>query len=159
MPVVPTWRGFVAHLHLARKAGAAMETCDSLSLLAGQGVAGDRYRDGTGFYSDRPEEGRQVTLFETEVLEALRRDHGIHLAPHEHRRNVTTTGVPLNHLVGRRLRIGTAVLEAMRLNVPCQRLVELTGKKVFKPLVNRSGLNCRILEGGTIRLGDAVEPA
>ncbi|MCC7049947.1 MAG: hypothetical protein IT562_24795 [Alphaproteobacteria bacterium] len=49
-------------------------------------------------------------------------------------------------------------MEATRLSVPCQRLVELTGKKVFKPLINRSGLNCRILTGGTIRLGDAIEP-
>jgi MOSC domain-containing protein YiiM len=159
MPLVPTWRGIVSHLHLAANAGARMESRDELILIAGQGVAGDRYKDGIGFYSNKPEEGRQITLFEAEALEALRRDHGIDLGPHEHRRNVTTAGVPVNHLVGRRFCIGEAVLEATRLSVPCQRLVELTGKKVFKPLINRSGLNCRILSGETIRVGDPIEPA
>jgi len=154
-----SWRGAVLHLHVAPAAGAAMQARDALDLVAGQGVVGDRYKDGIGFYSDKPEEGRQVTLFEQEALDALRRDHGIDFAPSEHRRNVTTGGVPLPHLVGKRFRIGAALVEATRLSVPCQRLVELTGKKVFKPLINRSGLNCRILEGGTIRPGDAVEPA
>ena len=153
------WQGSVLHLHVAPAAGAAMQARDALELIAGQGIVGDRYKDGIGFYSDKPEEGRQITLFEQEALDALKRDHGIDFAPHEHRRNVTTAGVPLTHLVGRRVRIGAALVEATRLSVPCQRLVDLTGKKVFKPLINRSGLNCRILTGGTIRPGDAVEPA
>jgi len=32
------------------------------------------------------------------------------------------------------------------------------GKKVFKPLLNRSGLNCRVVRGGLIRTGDAIAP-
>lgn len=159
MSPMVSWRGIVAHLHVAPTAGAPMQARDALDLVAGQGVVGDRYKDGIGFYSDKPEEGRQITLFEQEALDALRRDHGIDFAPSEHRRNVTTSGVPLTHLVGKRFRIGAAVVEATRLSVPCQRLVDLTGKKVFKPLINRSGLNCRILQGGPIRPGDVVEPA
>jgi hypothetical protein len=31
------------------------------------------------------------------------------------------------------------------LNVPCLYLENLVAKKVFKPLLNRSGLNCRIM--------------
>lgn len=159
--MLPTtgWRGVVADLHVAPGAGEPMQARDALELVAGQGIVGDRYKDGIGFYSDKPEEGRQITLFEQEALDALKRDHGIDFAPHEHRRNVTTVGVPLTHLVGKRFRIGAALVEATRLSVPCQRLVDLTGKKVFKPLINRSGLNCRILEGGTIRRGDVVAPA
>lgn len=45
-----------------------------------------------------------------------------------------------------------------RLNVPCRYLEDLLGKKVFKPLLNRSGLNCRIIVGGTICPGDRVVP-
>jgi len=30
---------------------------------------------------------------------------------------------------------------------------------VFDPLINRSGLNCRILRGGVVRVGDAVREA
>ena len=41
---------------------------------------------------------------------------------------------------------------------PCAYLDALLGKKVFKPLLNRSGLNCRIILGGMIRSGDAIRP-
>lgn len=136
-----------------------MRAAPALSLLACQGIEGDRYRLGTGTYSAKPEPGRQVTLFEAETLEAITRDHGIAFAPHEHRRNVTVRGVPLNHLVGRCFRLGPALLEAMRLSVPCRYLEDLLGKPVFKPMLNRSGLNCRILEGGMVRVGDPVRPA
>lgn len=135
-----------------------MCACDSLVLIAGIGVEGDRYAQGTGFYSDKPEPGRQVTLFEEETLEALRRDHGIEFLPTDHRRNITTRAVPLNHLVGSRFRVGEAILEATRLSVPCKHVEEVTGKPVFNALLNRSGLNARILQGGVVRVGDPVVP-
>jgi MOSC domain-containing protein YiiM len=153
-----SWTGTILHLHRCPAASAPMQAEAALTLVAGRGIEGDRYLLGTGTYSDRPEEGRQVTLFETETLEALRRDHDLALAPHEHRRNVTVAGVPLNHLVGRRFRLGEALLEATRLSVPCRYIEDLLGKPVFKPLINRSGLNCRILEGGIVRSGDSVRP-
>ena len=34
---------------------------------------------------------------------------------------------------------------------------DLLGKNVFKPLINRSGLNCRIVLGGTIRNRQRIE--
>jgi hypothetical protein len=47
-----------------------MKSFAELSLVAGKGIEGDRYMIGTeaGYYSDKPEEGRQVTLFELETL-------------------------------------------------------------------------------------------
>lgn len=152
------WRGLVRGLHLAPRSFLPMRNCDELTLIAGHGVEGDRYAMATGFYSDKPEEGRQLTLFEEETLEALARDHGIELKPEEHRRNVTTRGVPLNHLVGRRFRIGEAVVEATRLSFPCKHIEEMTGKPIFNPLLNRSGLNTKILRGGIVRIGDVIEP-
>lgn len=137
-----------------------MEAFGEISLVAGQGVEGDRYMIGreTGFYSHKPEEGRQVTLFETETLEALKRDAKIVMKPEEHRRNITVEGVPLNHLVGRKFWVGSTLLEATRLSTPCRHIEEILGKAVFDPMINRSGLNCRILEGGVVRVGDSVHP-
>ncbi len=152
------WRGQVAYLHLSPRAFLPMRSMVSLSLVAGHGIDGDRYASDSGFYSHKPEEGRQVTFFEEETLDALKRDHGVELSPAEHRRNVTTRGVPLNHLVGRRFRVGAAVVEATRLSVPCHHIEEVTGKEIFHLLLNRSGLNARILVGGLIRAGDAVVP-
>ena len=161
MAVEPSWTGVVAHLHVAARAFLPMRAQEAIELVAGRGILGDRYMLGVeqGFYSEKPEEGRQVTLFEEEALEAIRRDYGIEMSPAEHRRNVTTRGVALNHLVGRRFRLGPCLLEATRLSVPCRHIEEILEKPVFDPMVHRSGLNCRILEGGTVRVGDAIRPA
>jgi hypothetical protein len=161
MSIVPTWLGFVSHLHTAPRSFLPMQARDAIELVAGEGIAGDRYRIGVeqGFYSDKPEEGRQVTLFEEEVLDAIRRDYRMELSPEEHRRNITTKGVPLNHLVGSRFCIGGCLVEATRLSIPCRHIEEILGKAVFDPLVHRSGLNCRILKGGIVRVGDPIRPA
>jgi MOSC domain-containing protein YiiM len=160
MPTAPGWNGLVAHLHIAPRAFLPMQGQESIDLVVGEGIVGDRYRIGVeqGFYSEKPEAGRQVTLFETEALEAIQRDYKIALLPEEHRRNVTTRGVPLNWLVGQRFRIGPCLVEATRLSVPCRHIEEILGKEVFNPMIHRSGLNCRILEGGTVRVGDAIRP-
>lgn len=152
------WSGELLSIHIAAKGSAAMSELAEAELVAGSGIVGDRYFLGTGTYSNKPAADRQVTLIEVETLEALKRDHDIDLAPQESRRNLTVRGVPLNHLVGRRFRVGETVLYGGRLNMPCQYLDDLLGKKLFKLLLNRSGLNCEIVSGGTIRPGERVEP-
>lgn len=151
--------GVLLAIHIAPEASAPMVELDAARLIEGVGIEGDRYATARGTYSAKPAPDRQVTLIEMETLDALARDHDIDLPPHETRRNLTTAGVPLNHLVGRQFRVGDVVLLGGRLNVPCQYLEDLLGKKVFKPLINRSGLNCLIVKGGTIRPGDSIRPA
>ncbi len=151
------WQGELLHIHLSDQAGAPMRALGEARLIAGTGIEGDRYATGKGKYSAFPDI-REVTLMEVETLEALARDEKIELFPHEHRRNLTTRGVPLNHLVGRRFRVGATILEGGRLNVPCRYLELLTSKPVYQPLLNRSGLNCRIIEGGAIRARAVIAP-
>jgi len=152
------WNGRLLHIHIAAAASQPMRRLESAKFLAGTGIEGDRYATRAGKYSATHHIDRQVTLIEAETLDALARDHGIALAPAEHRRNLTTRGVPVNHLVGRYFRVGECVLFGGRLNMPCRYLEELTGKKVFKPLLNRSGLNCRIIVGGVVHTEDVVTP-
>lgn len=152
------WQGTLTDIHIARAEREPMEALPRATLIAGQGIAGDRYATGLGKYSPFPDI-REVTLIETETLIALARDHAITLAPEEHRRNLTTRGVPLNHLVGLRFRVGAVLLEGGRLNTPCRYLELVTGKTVCDILEHRSGLNCRIIEGGEIAPGDIIRPA
>jgi MOSC domain-containing protein YiiM len=151
--------GRLEHIHITAERGGEMQQIGSALLIAGKGIEGDRYFLETGTYSMKPGPDRQVTLIERETLEALARDHGIELAPQEHRRNLTVSGIALNHLVGKRFRVGEVLLETVRLNKPCKYLEKVTGKPVYLPLLNRSGLNCRVVEGGTIRPGDLLSPA
>ena len=115
------WQGELLQIHTSPAAGLNMEIHKSASLISGSGIEGDRYQRGTGKYSDI-KDIREVTLIEIETLEALKRDHDITLEPVEHRRNLTTRDVPLNHLVGKRFRVGEVVLLGGRLNIPCRYL-------------------------------------
>jgi MOSC domain-containing protein YiiM len=152
------WTGLVEMLHLAPRSFLPMKSVTRLNLVQGVGIEGDRYACGEGFYSDRPEEGRQVTLLEMETLDALWRDHKVKLDAGDHRRNVSTRGVPLNHLVGQKFRIGGVVLEGTRLSTPCRHIEQITGLEIFNLLLNRSGLHAKILVGGPIHTGDPVTP-
>src|SRR5262249_50019252 len=58
----------------------------------------------------------------------------VEVAPREHRRNLTTLGVPLNHLVGKRFKVGEAVLSGGRLNFPCKYLEKLLARPVYTAL-------------------------
>ncbi len=157
------WSGSLEFIHIAPAASYEMEELREARLIAGRGIEGDRYYYGTGTYSPKPD-AREVTLIEIEALEALARNDPpiqeapLVVAPSDHRRNLTTRGVPLNHLVGKRFRVGETVLKGARLNFPCKYLEELLGLAVYLPLYNRSGLNCFIEQGGTIRQGDVIEP-
>jgi MOSC domain-containing protein YiiM len=157
----PRWTGFVRFLHITPRAFLPMRSLSEINLIPGIGIDGDRYMIGReeGFYSHKPEEGRQVTLFELETLIALARDAKIEIGPQDHRRNVTVEGVPLNHLVGKQFWLGETLLEATRLSIPCRHIEEVTGKAIFDPLINRSGLNCKIIRGGKVSVGDLVRNA
>lgn len=150
------WKGELLHIHTSPAAGLNMESHKSVSLISGSGLEGDRHQRGTGKYSEI-EDIREVTLIEIETLEALKRDYNIIVEPTEHRRNLTTRDVPLNHLVGKRFRVGEVLLLGGRLNTPCRYLNLVTKKNICDLLEHRSGLNCSIVESGTVIVGDKIQ--
>lgn len=156
--MLPPRMATIEAICIARTASAEMHSLAAIEAIAGGGLAGDRYFEHTGFYSPRPTNpgAREVTLFEAETLDWLRTEHGIEFSTSEHRRNLTTRGIRLDDLLGRQFRVGNALLEGVRDCPPCDHLQGLVRKPVLNPLVNRGGLRARILEGGTIRVGDEI---
>ncbi|PYO56758.1 MAG: hypothetical protein DMD83_12785 [Candidatus Rokuibacteriota bacterium] len=161
------WQGHVASLHIAPEASAKMETVTEVHAIPGRGIEGDRYFKGTGFYSPRPSHGgREVTLIEIESVEALDGGvlsatgdtGGIKLAAADTRRNIATSGVPLNHLVDKEFWVGSVLMRGTRLCEPCKHLDELTQPGVMGGLIHRGGLRAQILTEGVIRPGDIVQP-
>ena len=154
--------GKLLHIHIAEKASNDMKELVNAELIAGKGIVGDRYFNGTGKYSEIPDI-RDITIIEKEVLDALEQNQppiqekSIILKPHEHRRNLTSIGVPLNYLVGKKIKVGEVILEGGRLNFPCKYLADLLKKPLVLPLYNRSGLNCKIIKGGIIKQNDIIE--
>ena len=136
-----------------------MVSVDSVRAVPGRGLEGDRYFSKAGTWSAKDGADREITLIESEAIEALRRDYGIELEPKESRRNVATRGVALNHLVGKQFRIGETTVLGLRLCEPCGYMEKMSGLPVRPGLVHRGGLRAQIVTGGRICVGDAVVPA
>jgi len=100
------WEGQLEYIYIADRASRPMQERAEAKLIEGVGIEGDHYATGKGFYSKTPRIDRQCTLIEIETLDAILRDHKITVLPGESRRNLTTRGVPLNHLVGREFNVG-----------------------------------------------------
>ncbi len=156
------WKsGKLLYIHIAPIASADMIELEEAELVVGKGIVNDRYFNQSGTYSKIPDI-RDITLIENEVLDALASNQpplqkkAIILKPIEHRRNLTTSGVPLNYLVGKKFQIGEVILKGGRLNFPCKYLADLLKKPLLLPLYNRSGLNCSVERGGVIRKGDKI---
>ncbi len=150
MPSEPVGR--LVALHRIRVAGGRPEGLDSVRAVAGAGLEGDRHG------ACPPEEGgvHEVSLISAEALDALGA-LGLALAPGESRRQLTTRGVDLGALLGRRFRVGEVLLEGTKPCKPCGHLERLTRPGVKAGLEGRGGLYARILQGGVLRVGDPVQ--
>ncbi len=150
--------GVVAALMIGPERKQAMISVPEVRAIAGAGLEGDRYcRERKTFSKKLP--SNQITLIETEALEAAERDYGLELTAEESRRNVLTCGVALNHLIGREFQIGEVRLRGLKLCEPCTHLQQLTSKPVIKALRHRGGLRAEILSSGIIRVGEKIVEA
>ncbi|WP_269531738.1 MOSC domain-containing protein [Chitinimonas sp. BJYL2] len=142
---------------IAPESGAPMQACQTLTLIAGEGIVGDRYR---GREQDYP--GQNLTLIEAEVIEAFNAEHGTSISLDASRRNLVTRGIRLNELEGRTFRIGNVRLHGVELCDPCLTLGEnlahtgLTPPQVVKAFVKRGGLRVDVLDNGAVSVGDTI---
>jgi hypothetical protein len=141
--------GVVAALLVAPDSEVPLTRVETVEAVAGRGLRGDRYFDGRGTFSG-PGRGYELTLVESEVLDS------IGLPWEQARRNVVTTGIAVNGLVGRRFTIGPVECIGRRLAEPCAHLEKLARPGLLRPLVHRGGLRADILAGGPIAVGDEV---
>lgn len=119
--------------------------------VAGCGLQGDRFAGSSG--------KRGVTLIQAEhlpVIAALA-DHR-DVAASLLRRNVVVSGIPVVALKGRKFRIGEVLLEGTDDCDPCSRMEAALGPGGYNAMRGHGGLCARILEGGQLRVGDAVWP-
>ena len=150
------FQGEVISIYISPTKGAAMTAVDEVKAIEGVGLDGDRYASGGETFSKKKGPTREVTLIESEAIEAAAVSYGVELGLGDSRRNIVTRGVPLNHLVGSHFRVGDVVLEGLKLCEPCGRLEKLTQQAVRKAFAHRGGLRARVVTGGSIRNGDEV---
>ncbi len=146
--------GSVVGISISTANSEATELVDQVRAVAGRGLEGDRYFKADGDAYEDP--GRELTLIESESVEAMEHDTGCKIDYKDARRNVITRGVRLNDLVEREFAVGEVQLRGIRLNEPCAHLAGLTDQRILRGLVHRGGLRAQILNDGTIRVGDSV---
>lgn len=128
-----------------------LQSVPSVVVVANRGLQGDHKIHG------RAGSKRQVTLIQHEHLRAvagmLHRDH---VPPELVRRNLVVSGINLLALKGKQFRIGGVLLEFSGPCEPCSRMEYNLGSGGFNAMRGHGGITAKVIEGGTIRIGDAV---
>ena len=142
--------GTVAWIGIRPERRAPLVAVDAVEAIADVGLEGDHY-------AGRPGSDRQVTLFQYEHLDVIasfmKRSS---IQPDLLRRNIAVRGINLLSLVGRRFRVGGAVLEGAGPCRPCSRMEENLGHGAWNAMRGHGGITARVVQSGSIRVGDAV---
>jgi MOSC domain-containing protein YiiM len=148
--------GVVEGIYVTAEGSAAMERAEEVRTVEGCGIEGDRYCEGTGFWT-RYGDVCQVTLIEAEDLDYIQNELGIGVENGEHRRNIVTRGIRLRELRRKTFSIGEAVLRYDRPRPPCRHVQDLSEPGMTRALRNRGGICARVVNAGNIRAGDPIE--
>jgi MOSC domain-containing protein YiiM len=133
----------VSNVFIAVERRKAMKPVDQALAVTDRGLL--------GCVHGRAGSKRQVLLVDIEALSEFG------LLPGTIRENITTVGLNTAELrPGQRLCVGEAVLEVKLPCEPCSRMDEIR-MGLQKELENRRGMLCRVIEGGRISRGDAIE--
>lgn len=134
-----------------------MESKEEVLAIPGKGLVGDRYFEGIGTFSPKPHKADfELTLIEAERIEAFAKEFSINFTAYHARRNLVTTGVDLNSLVGKELLVGAVRIRGMRLCEPCNYLAKITYPETLRGLVHKGGLRAQIVSEGNIKVGDCI---
>lgn len=141
--------GEVVFLNVRPKRLAPVLVVAEVEAVQDRGLTGDRYSGKGG--------SRQVTLIQAEHLKAIASFLGREsVEPELVRRNIVVRGINLLSLKGKRFRIGNAILEYSGECHPCSRMEANLGPGGYNAMRGHGGITAKVVETGTIRLGDSI---
>lgn len=122
-------------------------------------VSQGELREGLGFVGNKHSVGgnREVCLYDQETYDSLTAE-GMQVQPGSFGENLVLSGIPFQDLSpGDRLQLGgEAVIEITMVRNPCANLKQIDSR-LPEAIVGRSGWLARVVQGGVVRPGDAVE--
>jgi MOSC domain-containing protein YiiM len=137
----------VISVNTSERTGQKKEPQPHVELLREHGIRGDAH---AGDWH------RQVSLLAEESIQKMQ-DCGADVGPGSFGENVTTRGIVVHELpVGTRLRLGESVCEVTQIGKLCHDRCAIF-HQVGDCVMPREGIFVRVLKGGVLRPGDAVE--
>ncbi|MEN9863675.1 MAG: hypothetical protein RLZZ601_1439 [Pseudomonadota bacterium] len=148
-------------IYIAPQAGESMVQITQANIVAGEGIAGDRYALGIGAFSKTKLKIRHISLIALEGIEDANRQliakQQMPFGEGETRRNVIISGISadgLNNLVGKIFYLGGIAFKGTELCEPCQRPANLLKRPDFmSAFEDRGGLRAEALESGLLATG------
>ena len=136
---------------ITKESGKDIEDIDSISVIANKGIENDRY------FNDDNDNDVQLTLIEKENIDYYNSISKSDIPYINFRRNIITSGIKLNDLVGKELFVGNVKIKVHRLCDPCKYLQDkLNDNNLVKKLVNKGGLRCQVITDGIISVNDEI---
>ena len=140
-------KGSVVALSKSEEKGVQKTNCNEAVFIENHGIAGDAH---AGKWH------RQVSLLALESIDKMRAK-GLDVNPGAFGENIATENVDLLGLeLGDRLAVGEVRLEITQKGKECHNPCAIYDQ-VGDCVMPREGVFARVLEGGTVRVGDAVE--
>ena len=136
---------------ITKESGKDLEDTDSISVITNKGIENDRY------FKDDNDKDVQLTLIEKENIDYYNSISKSDIPYINFRRNIITSGIKLNDLVGKELFVGNVKIKVHRLCDPCKYLQDkLNDNNLVKKLVNKGGLRCQVITDGIISVNDEI---
>jgi len=150
--------GIVQGIYIATSKRDTVAAIESAVLEAGKGIIGDRYHAISEKLIDAGSIGpdNHLTLIAKEELDTFLASHENDLGYGDFRRNIITSGIDLNALVGKEFLVGDAICRGTELCEPCATLARLVHPDVLPDLVHRAGLRAVIIKDGEVAVGGKI---
>ena len=121
-------------------------------LEKGKGIVNDRY------YGNFKEKKEQVTLINLEEINNFNNQIKKNIDAKDFRRNIIISGINLNELINKKIKINEVTLIIHEICQPCKYLQDkLKILGLVKMLVNKSGVRAEITNSGSLSVGDTIK--
>ncbi len=153
--------GTVERIYIIKQRREVPQQVESAVLEASKGIVGDRYHQHALECLDAGDEVQQnhLSLIEQEQLDAFLVRNNAEIDYGNFRRNIVTSGIDLNALVGKQFRVGHALCMGVEFCEPCAFLAATVHRAVLPELEEKAGLRAVVLEDGSVDAGNEIVPA
>ncbi len=123
------------------------QSCLEVECKKGSGLVGDRY------FNHKPDYKGQITFFEWETFVRIREEFAVpHLVSSDFRRNVITSGLDLNGLIGIEFELQGVRFLGTEEARPCHWMNRVIAEGAKEALEGSGGLRAKILSDGRLRV-------